>query len=269
MDLSIIIVEYQSFGDVLECIGSIERYCDLPYETIVVSNSVYDPDRAAIFKQKLKNTRVILQDRNRGYAGGVNAGLRIARAPAILILNPDARLDEPGVKAAVDYLSSGKDIGLIVPEVTDHFGTRQEVCRRFPHIYTFLYVRTFIGKVLDRKQKEHRRYFMKDFDRKNIRDIDWAIGGAVFVKKEAVEDTGGMDERYFLYMEDVDWCRRFWQKGWKVKFFPGTRIIHAIKHESTRSGPLLLPSLALRRHLASLIKYFHKYGLALPPGNRH
>lgn len=265
LNLSVIIVEYISQSEVLECVQSIQKFMmDLNYEIFVVTNSEYDDDRLRDFKERLKGVEVIVNPRNKGYAGGVNAALPYISAPYVLILNPDARMTEDGMVSAIEYMDAHPEVGLLGPRVIDYSGAAQDVCRRFPRPYTFFLVRTAIGRWLPGAARERKRYLMEDFAHDEIRDVDWIIGGAMLIRKEAIDDVGPMDERYFLYMEDVDWCHRFWDCGWRIKYFPPTKIIHEIKHESIKGGGVFLLPLSTRRHILSLVKYFMKHGVRLP-----
>ena len=269
VNLSVIIVEYFSQSEVLECMQSIRKFIgDLNYEIFVVSNSEYEPDRLGDFKERLKGVQVIINPKNKGYAGGVNAALPHTKAPYALILNPDARLTEDGMASTIEYMNGHPEVGLLGPKVIDYSGAAQDVCRHFPRPYTFFLVRSAIGRWLPGSAKERRRYLMEDFAHDEIKDVDWIIGGAMLVRKKAVDDVGPMDERYFLYMEDVDWCRRLWEKGWRVQYFPMTRIIHEIKHESLKSGLIPMVSRHTSFHVRSLLKYFAKYGIALPSNDQ-
>jgi GT2 family glycosyltransferase len=160
----------------------------------------------------------------------------------------------------VEYLADHKDIWMLGPQLLNFNGTIQESCFRFHKISTILLRRTFLGKTRW-GQKELARFLMKDFDRQSAREIDWILGAALMVKRQALERVGLMDEQFFLYFEDTDWCRRFWKKGLKVVYFPEARMHHYHGRFSKKTSGLM--DLFVNKytwiHIFSAIKYFWKY----------
>ncbi|MEK7557010.1 MAG: glycosyltransferase family 2 protein, partial [Patescibacteria group bacterium] len=115
-------------------------------------------------------------------------------------------------------------------------------------------------------QRELNRFVMEDFDRSEVRDVDWLQGSCMMARSRAVQEVGVMDERFFMYFEDVDWCRRFWEAGWRVSYVPEGQLSH-FHQRSSEKGSLLgiLFNWATREHIKSAIKYFLKYrGKKLP-----
>lgn len=260
-ELTVAIVEYHCLEEVAGCLDSLRAHLTgLPWEAVVVSNSEYSGKEADAARERLADARLIVSPRNAGYAGGVNLALAAATAPFFLLLNPDCRLTDGRVPALVDSMQSQPRVGVAGPRVVDANGEVQPSCRRFPKPYTFLLVRGPFRR-FPFARRERRRYLMEDFDRDSEAEVDWLSGGAILVRMAALKDVGPMDERYFLYMEDVDWCRRFWQKGWAVQFNPASTVRHDGRHESITFSLRSLRSPHLRYHLTSLSKYFHKYGL--------
>jgi GT2 family glycosyltransferase len=108
-------------------------------------------------------------------------------------------------------------------------------------------------------RRERRRYLMEEFKHDRPQDVDWISGGAMLVRRSAIAEVGPMDERFFLYMEDVDWCRRFWRAGWSVHFSPTCTVVHNAQHQSLRGGIGRIVAPHTRYHLSSLFKYLLKY----------
>lgn len=229
----------------------------------MVSNSEYAPAQLDDMRSRLSGVRLIENDSNRGYAGGVNRGLPECNAPFVYILNPDCRLADHKTSELVAFMKHNPTIAAVGPRVKDERGALQPSCRRFPRPWTFLLVRSFLRKIPGAGQ-ERRRYLMEDFDHNSWQDVDWVSGGAMLVRKSAIDAAGPMDERFFLYMEDVDWCRRFWQAGFRVTYFPHGSVVHAGVHGSIQSGFF---SPHTRMHLTSMGKYIFKY-LFAPTANR-
>lgn len=260
MRLSIIIIEYHCMDQVDECLESISRYLgDVSHECLIISNSMYSTEELNQFSEQLKTAKIIDSGGNLGYAGGVNKGIKHAHGEYIYVLNPDCLLTDANVVQIMQAMDQEADWAIAGPKVIDQDGNVQPSCRAFPRPWTFLLVRSALSK-LPGASRERRRYLMEDFDRQSIREVDWVSGGATLVKASSLEKIGGMDERYFLYMEDVDWCHNCWDSGHKVKYAPLSTVIHAGQHQSI-SGSLIskLMSKHVRMHITSLIKYFLKH----------
>ena len=101
---------------------------------------------------------------------------------------------------------------------------------------------------------------MEYFERKDKRFVDWVSGGAMLVRMAAIKEVGGMDERYFLYIEDVDWCKTMGKAGWKVLYDPRATVLHAGRHSSISNGVFSILTSTTRWHLTSLWKFFCKWG---------
>ena len=265
MKLSVIIIEFHCMEDVKGCVASVgERLGAIEVECLVVVNSGYAEEQLAQYRSELDSVRWVIANDNLGYAGGVNLGLAEASGEYVYVLNPDCRLTDDGVIAMMDAMSAEQDWGIAGPRVVDGEGELQPSCRRFPRPWTFLLVRSVLA-CLPGAGAERRRYLMEDYDRESDRDVDWVSGGAVLVKRSALDSIGDMDTRYFLYMEDVDWCHSSWLNGYSVRYFTGSTVVHAGQHQSISGGIMSkLSSAHVRWHLKSMASYFAKFGLALP-----
>lgn len=258
--LSVVIIEYHCIDDVINALKSVEKHLsDIDWQAIVVSNSEYDIEGEKSLKEALPNALIIVNDVNGGYAGGVNRAIKEIDSPYIFLLNPDGEFIDDGIEVLFEDMKSDPDVAIIGPKVIDDNGIVQPSCRRFPRPYTFLLCRSFLN-VLPGASKERARYFMEDYDRIQKRDVDWVSGGAMLIRTKAIKDIGGMDERYFLYMEDVDWCKQARKKGWGVSYNPAATILHAGRHESIDKGIMGVFNKTTRWHLSSLFKYFIKWG---------
>jgi len=149
---------------------------------------------------------------------------------------------------------------LIGPQLLNFNGSVQESCFCFYRPLTILYRRTWLGKTKKGKA-DLDRFLMKDFDRQTTRPVDWLLGAALMVRASALKQIGPMDERFFLYFEDVDWCRRFQADGWGVVYFPEAKMHHYHGRTSKKSGGIrdIFFNKYTWIHLASAVKYFWKY----------
>jgi N-acetylglucosaminyl-diphospho-decaprenol L-rhamnosyltransferase len=196
---------------------------------------------------------------NRGFAKGVNEGLRQTTGTYRLILNPDTLITAGAVQAMIAYMESHEDIGVLGPRLMYFNGDHQQSYRRFYRPLTIAARRTPLGKLTYFKNLVSD-FMMLDTDPEQIQTPDWILGAALLVRAQALEDVGPMDERFFLYFEDVDWCRRFWHAGYKVVYYPKAVFYHYYERASSKWGLLdVVVNQKTRWHITSAIKFFYKY----------
>ena len=200
-----------------------------------------------------------------GLASGVNTALAQARGQYFLVLNPDMIALPGSVSKIVSFMDSNPDVGIAGGKLISPNGKLHHSCYRFYTPLPILYRRTFLGKTKRGKQTI-RHFLMKDFDHASEEDVDWLMGACLMVRKKAYREVGGMDERFFLYFEDVDWCRRFWEKGWRVSYVPQAVFSHYHQRTSERGALLgIFFNRSTREHIKSACKYFWKFsGKSLP-----
>ena len=256
MKLSVVIVHYNTSGDLGRCLDALVRCppsCE--HAVTVVDNASTDPGLDAV-RAAHPGVRWLLNARNEGYARGCNAGMRAVDAEYTLLLNPDVAAQPGAIDALLRAAESHPRAGLLGPQLLNEDGTIQESCRRFYTLGTLLMRRTFLGRLAP-GSRAVARHLMRDFDHRTTRPVDWVIGGCVLVRREAVARVGAMDERFFLYFEDVDWCYRMGQAGYDVLYAPESRFVH--RHRRDSAGGPMRRSFWL--HLGSLISFYEKWGL--------
>jgi len=259
MKLAIIIVNYNTALLTSACIKAIlkEDY-SFDYEIVVVDNASSD-DSVALLRSDWPEVKVINNEENLGLAAGVNIGIKESRGEYILVLNPDIVVLHDAIEKLVKYLDGHERVGMVGGKLLSPNGKLQFSCYRFYRLRTIVYRRTLLGKTKQGK-KEVSRFLMKDYDHKKARDVDWLMGACLMVKREAVKEVEGMDETFFLYFEDVDWCRRFWESGWRVVYEPEAKFSHYHQRSSEIGGIMgLVRNWIAREHIWSAIKYFWKY----------
>ncbi len=268
MQLSIVILNYNSKDFLLPCIQGIVKHTQsLDFEIIIVDNKSSDTSVAYI-KEKIlprfKQVRLIEAPHNKGYAYGNNLGIQEARGEYVLIMNPDIVIWENALTRMVAYMDAHPRVGIAGPRLLSPDGSLQYFCYRFPSPEVFLYRRTPLAR-FSFAQKVIQKYLMMDWDHKDTRAVDWIQGSCMIVRKQAIEEVGLMDERYFLFLEDTDWCRRFWKKGWEIHYIADIEIIH---YHSRASATTRFYQVVFNRmtwvHITSAIKYFKKWGIAVP-----
>lgn len=230
----------------------------LDYEIIVVDNASGD-GVGEILSERFPQVKFIQSAENKGYAAGNNLGIRQARGRYILILNPDVAVLEGAIEKLYKFMEDNSQTAVVGPKLVNPDKTTQYSCFRFPKFMTPIYRRTPIGK-LPFAKKDLQNYLMEDFDHSYSKEVDWLLGACWLVKKEALDRVGLMDERFFLYFEDIDWCRRFWQSNYKVQYMPEAEMVHYHERLSAQESWLRgLLNKATRTHIKSWLKYFLKY----------
>ena len=200
-----------------------------------------------------------------GFAAGNNAGLRESSGRYVIILNPDIAMVENAIENLLHFFENHPNAGIVGPRLIHPDGTFQYSCFRFPNFFIPLYRRTALGK-LQFGKISIEKYLMKEWDHATPKKVDWLFGAFLMIRRDALEQVGLFDDRFFLYYEDLDLCRRFWEKGREVWYNPNTELIHYHQRLSGQKfGILSIFNRATRIHIVSSIKYFAKYFGARPP----
>lgn len=259
-ELSIVITSYKNPDLLRLCINSIkENVKEIKYNIIVV-DSATEEDTELMMREHFPDIEFFPFKKNVGFQRAVKKGLSESKGEFVLILNGDILVKENSVERLLEYLKINSDIGMIGPKLLSFNGDFQDSCFRFYKPITILYRRTFLGKFKFPK-KHLDKFLMKDYDHKNPREVDWLMGSAMMMPRCAIEKVGPMDEKFFMYMEDVDWCRRFWENKLKVVYLPTSVMLHYHGKGSGKKG--FLHSVFLNKltwiHIASALKYFKKY----------
>lgn len=263
--LSIIIVNYKSAALTKSCLESLLKQ-PLPKDTelLVVDNDSQD-DSVSLLRADFPEAHVVASPNNTGMAGGVNLGISQAHGQYYLILNPDIIVLPGAVKTLIEFMDTHPEVGLSAGKLISPNGQLQPSCYRFYRWATIVYRRTALGRTA-RGQREIDRFLMKDFNHASVMEVDWLQGACLMARAVAVEQIGGMDSHFFMYFEDVDWSRRFWQAGWRVVYVPLAVFSHYHQRGSELASLLgLLTNRVARSHVSSALKYFWKYrGVTLP-----
>jgi len=253
--VSIVIVSYNTKDFLRACLASIsDHYPGLLPRVTVVDNASGDGTVSSV-ETEFPEVRLIKNSANLGYARAVNQGIEASDTPYVLVLNPDIEVRAGSVENMVTFMDSHGDAGIAGARLVYPDGTLQPSCRTFYTLPVVLLRRTFLGKLFP-NAKAVRDHLMADWDHKTNRPVDWVIGASMIVRKEAFERVGGMDERFFLYLEDVDWCSRMRKHGYRVYYVADAEMKHHHRRESAR----LLPDRKFMAHLLSTFRYYDKWG---------
>ena len=254
-DLSVIIVSWNVRDLLSRCLGSLiagDESDPLQLEVIVVDNASQD-DTATYVSTHFPQVRLLVNDGNAGFAAANNQGLALARGRYCLLLNPDTELVDDALGRMVGYMDSHPQVGVLGPQLRYPDGRPQPSRRRFPTFATALLESTPLQQVLP-ANRVLRHYYVKDRPADETQEVDWLVGASLLVRRQVVETAGGLDEGYFMYFEELDWCRRIRDAGWKIVYFPEAVVIHHEGQSSRQVVPL--------RHIrfqSSKVRYFTKH----------
>lgn len=194
-------------------------------EVIVVDNASTD-DTLAIVRERFPEARILEQE-NRGFGAGNNTGMRAAAGRYFLLLNPDAWLTEGAFEDMVAFADEHPEAGVVGPRLLNPDGSLQRSVRGYPTPWRLATEYFFLRKLAPHSEALNA-LFGAGFDHESVREADYLFGACLLVRREAVDSIGGFDEDFFLMSEEVDWCYRFRQAGWKVLFYPGAEVFHVV-----------------------------------------
>jgi GT2 family glycosyltransferase len=265
MDLSIVILNYKNKNLAKELLKNLAEL-NLPYiyEIIVVDNASYDGIKD-ILENKFSEVKFIQSKKNGGFAYGNNLGIKKAQGKYVMIMNPDLAILSDGIKRLYDYMENNPDVGLAGPRLINADKSVQYSCTDWPDWKLPVYRRTSLGTT-EAGQKWLDKYLMKDLDHYKNSDVPSLYGACLIFRRDALSKVGLLDERYFMYLEDLDWSRRFWENDYRVSYVGTAEIIHLHRRQSAAQGLLkTLFSKTARHHIISFVKYLLKFrGQKLP-----
>jgi N-acetylglucosaminyl-diphospho-decaprenol L-rhamnosyltransferase len=271
MELSIIITGYKNPDLLKLCVDYIKKDLSLAKEQyeIIVAYSQAEETTKMMMRENYPEILFFPFAKNVGFQALVKKGIENSSGQYLLILNSDIIIKKDSIEKLLTYMRANPTVGMVGPRLVNFNETLQYSCFRFYSPITILYRRTFLGRFGFAK-KHLDKFLMKDSDPYAIREADWLMGSALLVARQALEKVGLMDEQFKMYMEDTDWCRRFWENNYKVVYFPLAEMYHYHGRGSAGKGILRLIffNKLTRLHIFSALKYFLKYfGKPLPKHN--
>jgi hypothetical protein len=260
-----VIVNFRTPELTLKCVESILRLgVAVAEDIVVVENASPDDSFERLSRELPQDVRLVRSATNGGFGAGVNNGAALCTHDYILVLNPDTYFEDGSIAKALAVLDNQPDVALVGLDLVYPSGERQYSARRFYSLLDVVGRRLPIGRYWPMKSRIDRHMMLSAWKYDEPFEADWVMGTGFLVRRELFARLGGMDETYFLYMEDVDLCARIWQAGSKVVCVPGARLIHD-HQRSSAAGPF---SWAGRLHLQSLLRFRRKFRVPLfrPPG---
>lgn len=224
-DVSIVIVSWNTRDILRGCLESIlDQARTASIEIIVVDNASADGS-ADMVRAEFPGTSVVANAENMGFAAANNQGMRLAKGRYVLFLNPDTIILEQAIDRMVEYMDVRPDVGCAGCQVLTDPTTVQMTCFRFPSLLNAFLSVAGLPRLFPRSRL-FGRYWMDWWDRRSEQDVDVVSGMFMLVRREVIEQVGPMDEAFFVYAEEADWCYRFRRAGWRCVFTPAARIIH-------------------------------------------
>ncbi len=281
--LSVITINFNHKHFPKLCVEALEAAkTNFKFEIIFVDNGAHDLISKGFLEKAAKQGRIklIKTHKNLGFSAGNNLGAVNATGEYLLFLNPDTTVYSDALQKMIDYMERRENavyyygagdgsvergngvkhghIGILGPKLIYADGVVQDSRRRFPRLIDLIAKRTPLSRLPFFRKKVHE-YIMNDFDHEKICEPDWVTGAAMLISKKVFESVGGFDERYFIFMEDLDLCRKVRAKGLKVVYYPEAQINHY--HQRLSAGGLhkLLTKKVFWHHIASMFKYFWKW----------
>ena len=224
---SAVLVNYNSGGELRRALESIDRESAGPWEGVVVDNASTDgSERTAV---AFESTQLLRNRENVGFGRGVNQGVAACTADRILIMNPDCRLATGALPPLMAVLDADPRCAIAAPRILDPDGSPQGNARGDPDMLTGLFGRTStLRRSLSRLDVARRNVITADAPT----EVDWVSGACMLVRRDALASVGGFDERYFMYWEDADLCRRLRDRGYTILYVPGSSAVHQVGQSS-------------------------------------
>ena len=277
IDLSIVIVSWNVRSLLRRCLASIHESAALStpgaaptggpvVEVIVVDNASSD-GTVGMVEESFPQVHVLANTSNQGFPTANNQGIRRSSGRYVLLLNPDTEVVGDALGRMTSFADEHPDVGMVGPQLLNTDSTVQSSRRRFPTLATAFVESTWLQLTVASLETRSLsrfftapvrrlldRYYVADRPDDEVQDVDWITGAAMFARREAVDDVGGMDEAYFMYSEELDWCRRFQKAGWRVVYLPEAKVIHHVGKSSEQ--------VTVARHIhfqTSKVRYFRKH----------
>ena len=252
-DVSIIIVSWNVRDLLLQCLVALPAATGaLSFEIIVVDNASNDGTVEAV-RSAFPDVRVIANNENLGFTAANNQALAVARGDFLFLLNPDTEPRPSAIAELHRYLLAHPQVGIVGPRLWYADGSLQPSRRRFPTLATLFMESTVVQEYLPNLSL-FARYYVTDRSPDDAQTVDWIVGAAMCVRRQVYEQIGGLDERFFMYCEELDWCQRVVEAGWQVAYVPNAQVVH---HEG-RSSEQVVAARHIR-FFTSRVRYTCKY----------
>ena len=227
VDISVIIVSWNAKELLYECLLNLTKEKNhYQLEIIVVDNASTD-GAPELVREKFPHVRLLRNDENLGFSKANNIGIKVSKGRYICLINSDAFPLDGCLDRLCKHMDEHKEIGVIGPKVLNPDGTLQPSCREFNTLWKNFCRALALDKIYP-KSNLFCGYFMTNWSHDTIREVDYISGCFMMVRTSAIKKVGLLDEEFFFYAEDKDWCKRFWDMDYKVLYFPDAEAIHIL-----------------------------------------
>ena len=225
VDVSVIIVNWNARDYLLKCLKSLgdsTKKCNI--EIIVVDNNSSDGSVEAV-RNNIKEVKLIVNNENLGFAKANNIGIEQSKGRYVCLVNSDIKVLDGCIDLMCDFMDDNAKTGLLGPKTLNSDMSLRKNCQRFPTLWSLFCRSLFLHKAFT-KSKIFSSGIMTEFAHDSVVDCEVLPGCFLMARREALKEVGLLDESLFIYAEDKDWCKRFWDTGWKVSFLPKAKAIH-------------------------------------------
>ncbi len=256
--VSIIIVNWNTKTLLRNCLQSVLSQTQAPHEVIVVDNDSHDGS-AAMVAALFPSVVLIANRDNRGFAAANNQGLAVARGANLLLLNPDTIILDGAIDTMLDWLGQNPKVGCVGCQVIEGPGQIQQTCSADPDAPALAIVEFGLMRLSGWVPALGRPWY-RDWDRRSAREVDVVSGMFMLVPRAVFAKVGPLDEAFFIYAEEADWCRRIRAAGWTCVFAPVAQIVHL--DGGGKSTAQIKPRMHVQMQKSHLI-YVSKHGGAI------
>ncbi len=250
-DISVIIVSWNVRELLANCLRSVFAQTELALQIIVVDSASSDGSPELVAEQ-FPQVELLACQENVGFPRGNNLGLERANGRFILLLNPDTIVHGDALARMVSYLQQYPAVGVLGPQLLNDDGSVQSSRRRFPTLGTAVFESTWLQPFAPQAVLDH--YYARDVGDGETAVVEWVMGACLMTRQEVVAQVGGLDEAYFMYSEELDYCRRIHEAGWQVVYYPEAQVTHLSGKSSEQA--------VTQRHInfnRAKLRYFRKY----------
>lgn len=258
LDLSIVIVTWNTEKLILECLSAIYQYpVKINFETILIDNDSKDKTVKNVKAQFPKAT-LVENSTNIGLIKASNQGFQMAKGRYILWLNSDAILQKDSLDKMIQFMETHPKAGILGPRTFYPDGTLQLSAQQFPTPTTVFLENTYLS-MLFKKNRWFGQYLMTWWDHADSREVDWVGGACLLIRRETFQQIGLMDERYALYSTETDWCYLARQKNWQVWYVPNIQVMHYGGQSTKQTSTALMENIRLDLLNLDLLRFMKKY----------
>ena len=252
-------VGYKTPGLIRQLFTGVENAkFSFPFEYLFVNNAPGD-GTSEMIREQFPWVTVIDAPGNLGFGKSNNLASLQATGEYLMLLNPDITVFEGEMEKLLACADVHPEAGMVGPKLLNPDRTVQHWYYRFPTPLVPIYRRTYLGKTACGAQAL-AKYFMSDSDPDATQEVDGFFGSAMLVRRKVYQQLNGFDERFFMYFEDIDLCRRMWEQGWRVRYAPSSKFVHYYQRESYTRNPFrFIANPLVRIHIKSGIHYFWKH----------